>query len=106
MKSPSSAFCPKGLNKTVSLAVTGASQTITTDTGYIVGNQVRIANVGTKTVFLEFGASGTTPTAATATSIPMLANTVEVFTVPPLCVVAAIASDTGSTIYITPGEGL
>lgn len=100
-----SAFAPKLSASTVSLAVTGSSQTLNTDTeGRLI--HFRLVNAGTQTIFLEFGSNMTSPTASTSTSLPMLANTVEVFTLPPKCIVAAIAATTGSTLYVTPGEGI
>lgn len=100
---PSHAFAPIAATKT--LAITGTSAAIAT-TGNNLSGQYRIANVGTQTVFIVVGAAGTTPTATVAAGIPLLANTVEVFTFPPTVVVAGIAAAAGSTLYITPGQGV
>ena len=67
---------------------------------------IRVANIGTQTVFLEQVESAATAATVTA-SVPILANTVEVFTFPNDKVgVAVIAAGAGSQIYVTPGEGL
>jgi hypothetical protein len=102
-----SAFNPRVTNRTVNLAVTASSTTVSTiPTGgaQVADCNYRIANIGTNVVFIEIGVG--TPTAALATSMPLLPNAVESFTGPPGATIAAIAASTGNTIYITPGEGL
>lgn len=100
------AFKPFKANATVNEAVDGAADTLALGTGVGVGTfQVRVANIGTQTIYIDFGTASTV--AAVATSIPMLANTVEVFTVPnDVTHIAHIAGDVGSTVYVTVGEGL
>jgi len=62
---------------------------------------VRIANNGSNPVFLSF-----VTTATTTQGMCMLGNTVEVFTLPQECTaVSLIAIATGSTVYVTEGEG-
>ena len=99
------AFFPKKDNSTVSLAVTASNQALISGSGSTNGNQIRILNLGARTVWLEFGLPGASPVAAAATSMPMLANSVEVFSVSKHTVIAAISDGTGNTIYVTPGEG-
>jgi hypothetical protein len=106
------AFMPRGNNRTTSIAVTAASQTLNTaanssaaaqgaaDTNYVV------TNIGANTVFLELGLAGTVPVAAVATSMPILPNSQFVLSGPPNAVAAVIAGATGNTIYFTPGEGI
>jgi hypothetical protein len=101
------AFAPRRVNLTQNIAVTASSTTLamiqitgTSDINY------RLVNSGANVIFIEFGATGTTPVAALATSMPMLPNTVESFTGPPGTVIAVIASAVGNTLYVTPGEGL
>lgn len=86
---------------TVNGAVTASSAAITV--ALTAGsNAVRLTNVGTQTVFWRFG----TGTASVSTDTPMLANTVEVFEIPPqITSITAIAAAAGSTLYITPGIG-
>lgn len=99
------AFRPQGVNNTVNLAVTGTSQTLAIPNTAQGTRALRIVNSGTQTVFLDFVT--TTGTAVATTSMPMLANTIEIFTFGnDITHVSAIAATTGSTIYITPGEGL
>lgn len=64
---------------------------------------VRLANIGTATIFVTL--DGTTPTVNNA--IPMLANTVEAFSMPVGKLdVKHIAAAAGSTLYVTPGRGI
>jgi hypothetical protein len=89
---------------TQNAAVTGSAATITfvSKTSDLDG-AVRVANIGTQTVFIRL--DGTTPT--TSTGIPLLAGTAEVFSVPTgSTTVKHIAAATGSTIYVTPGRGV
>lgn len=99
-----SAFSPTG--GCTSLAVTASSQTLTPDASGMM-SQYRILVDGTVKVFIRFGAAGSSPVATVADpSIPLFPGVVEVFTLPPGVVIAAIAASTGSTIYVTPGEGM
>jgi hypothetical protein len=101
------AFAPRKVNLTQNIAVTASSATLamTQITG-VNDINFRLVNSGANVIFIEFGATGTTPTAALATSMPMLPNTVESFTGPPGTVIAVISAATGNTLYVTPGEGL
>lgn len=67
---------------------------------------LRIVNVGTAIVFVELtetNSASATPT----TSTPILPNTVEIFTIANDEIgIAFVGSAAGSTLYITPGEGL
>lgn len=98
------AFKPLGVNKTVNVAVTATSQLLAVPNVPYGTLALRMANVGTQTIFIDFVT--TTGTAVATTSIPLLANTVEVFTLGnDITHVSAIAGTTGSTLYITYGEG-
>jgi len=97
---------PTNSQNTVNLAVTGSSASValvgTPGQGY---QSVRISNVGTQTVFVSFSTGA--GSASTATDMPVLAGTVEVFWLPkPITNVNAIAAGAGSTIYCTVGEGI
>jgi hypothetical protein len=96
------AFQPTGA--TVNEAVTGSAETVSIAARLPdVDGAVRIANIGTVTIFITL--DGTT--AAVATGIPILANTVECFSMPQGKVaIKHIASGAGSTIYVTPGRGV
>lgn len=67
---------------------------------------IRVANVGANVVFMEQVESAATA-ATVAASVPILPNTVEVFTFPNDKIgVAFISASAGNTVYVTPGEGL
>lgn len=99
------AFRPLGVNKTVLLAVTAASLSLPIPDVPFGTRALRVANIGTQTVFLDFVT--TVGVASVTTSIPLLANTVEIFTIGnDITALQAIAPAIGSTLYITYGEGL
>lgn len=85
-------------------AVTTSAETITLTTALSDRDGVvRIANIGTQTIFLTF--DGTTPTVNNG--VAMIANSVEVFSMPAAkLAIKHIAAATGSTIYVTPGRGV
>lgn len=98
-------FGPLQNNNTVNLAVTASNQTLTITPSGIGYRSIRVVNAGTQTVFLKFGSSASV--ASTTTSLPMLANTVEVFVLDnDTTAIAAIAGSTGSTIYVDVGQGI
>jgi hypothetical protein len=100
-------FAPYLPTTTVNLAVTAAAQAVpVVDTAARMVN-FRIANVGTQTVFfLAAGQGQAAPVATAANGIPLLPNTAETFTLPPNPQISAIAASTGSTLYVTSGEGV
>lgn len=99
------AFRPLGNNKTVSIVTTGASQSLTIPDVPFGTRSVRIVNSGTDISFIEF-AQGTI-TAALATSMPMLPNTVEVFTIGnDITTLRVIGAAGANNLYVTYGEGL
>lgn len=91
---------------TVTRAVTTSSARVAITAPLNNGEfQVRLANVGSYTTFVNFG--DVTVTATVAAGLPLLANTVEVFTVPADVTYVAAINDTGgsATLYITTGQG-
>lgn len=89
---------------TVNTAVTGTSANVAITRSGIGTQTIRVANIGTVTIFIEMGTSSGI-TATTAASMPVLANTVETFLLPNnITHLAAIASGAGSTMYVTTGE--
>jgi len=89
---------------TVNIAVTASSQVLAINSTPIGVRSVRVVNTGTQTIFLKFGIS--TTTATLADGFPVLSNTVETFLLQnEVTHVACIASATGSTLYVTVGEG-
>lgn len=90
-----------GAATTQNVAVTTASQSITINAAAARDGTVRLANIGSQTVFVSFGAA-----AVVATSTPLLLNSAEAFSVPlGVTAVHVIASATGSTLYVTEGTG-
>lgn len=96
-----------GTNTAVTV-VTGTAQNVICDVTGTPGQffNYRMVNSGTQVIFFNPGQSGVTPAAATTSSMPMLANTVEVFTGAPNLTISVIAGTTGSTLYCTAGTGL
>ena len=96
-------FTPVGA--TVVLSVTtssgNAARTMINSAG---GAELRIANTGVVTAFVEFG--GGSVAATTTASFPVLPGTVEVFGINPLAThVAAITSASSTTLHLTTGRG-
>lgn len=76
------------------------------------GNQYRIINPGTVTVFLGFGDSSANATnnavvvANSQPSIPLLPGTDEILTFIPNAYFTGITASGNTAIYIMPGDGL
>lgn len=89
---------------TTALAVTESNQTLTlSPNGGAMTRSIRLVNIGTQTVFVALG----TVTSSVTTSMPILANSVEVFTLPAgITTLSVIAAGTGSTLYATVGDGV
>jgi hypothetical protein len=88
---------------TSNIVVTGSNQTFTlSPTVGSDGGTVRMTNIGTQTVFVALG----TVTASLTTSMPVLANSIETFSLPGgVNTLSVIAASTGSTLYATVGQG-
>lgn len=94
-------FEPTDATQTDTVTATAKTITLTRAVSDVAGT-VRIANIGTNTIFIRL--DGVTPTNANA--IAMIANSVEVFSVPTgKLTVKYIADATGNSIYVTPGRG-
>lgn len=93
------AFSQVGATKNV--AVTDSAQTLTFTDGGAAADVVRLANIGTQTVFVNFQA-----TATAANGIPILAGTAETFAKGAATSLSAIAGAVGSTLYATTGMGV
>lgn len=76
------------------------------------GNQYRVINTGTVTVFMGYGATASDATnntalvTSTGPSFPILPNTDEILTFVPNAYFTGITSSGAAVIYITPGDGL
>lgn len=92
----------KPLAATQNVAVTNTNQNITLN--FTAGTRcVRVVNVGTETVFINFNAAATT-----ASGLPVPAGQTELFTVQnDITTIGVIAATGGAnTLYSTVGEGL
>lgn len=73
------------------------------------GNQYRVINNGSVTVFLGFasdGANAASKAANVATSLPILPNTDEILTFIPNAYFTGKTASGTAVMYITPGDGL
>lgn len=76
------------------------------------GNQYRIINAGTNTVFLGYGTtsaeanSAASVITATGEALPLLAGTDEILTFVPNAYFTGITASGTAQIYITPGDGM
>lgn len=83
----------------------------TPTTGPLV--QYRIANTGTVTAWMAYGALAAVAqanavipsTGTTATSWPVLPGTVEIFTAPPGQFWSGVTAGASTAVYLTPGRG-
>jgi hypothetical protein len=105
------AFTKTG-NTVTFLAATTAPTAVQCSSTTIGGNQYRIINAGTITVFLGYGttADAANSSAQIVTSsqsaFPLLPNTDEILTFVPNAYFTGITASGNATIYITPGDGL
>lgn len=100
------AFRPLGNNKTVNIVTTTASQTLNIPNWPLGTRALRVVNLGTDTSFIEFTAT-VGLVAAVTTSMPLLPNSVEIFTVTnEMNNMRVIGTAGGNTVYITYGEGM
>jgi len=105
------AFTKTG-NTVTFLAATSAPTPVQCVSSTLGGNQYRIINAGTVTVFLGYGTSASDATNAatvvstTAPAFPLLPNTDEILTFVPNAYFTGITASSNATVYITPGDGL
>jgi hypothetical protein len=94
---------------TANVAAPTAVQCLSTTLG---GNQYRIINSGSVTVFLGYGTSasdaGNNAVVVTTTGLayPLLAGTDEILTFVPNAYFTGITSSGNAAVYITPGDGM
>ena len=101
------AFCPLGVNKTVNVAVSVVSQSLAIPDTPLGTRAIRLVVLGTQPIFIELVKQNRAAGATTTTSMAMLNNSVEVFTLPnDVTALVVIAAATGSTLYMTYGEGI
>ena len=105
------AFTKMGNTVTFTAAATAptAVQASSTTMG---GNQYRVINSGTVTVFLGYGttaseaANNAVVVTGTGPSFPLLAGTDEILTFQPNAYFTGATSSGTAVVYITPGDGL
>lgn len=105
------AFTPCG-NTITFTADTVAPAPVKALSNTLGGNQYRIVNTGSVTVFLGVGVTSalSTTNAVVVTSsqisIPIIGGTVEVLTFNPNAYFTGITSSGTAVVYVTPGDGL
>jgi len=105
------AFTQMG-NTVVFTAATSAPTPVQAASKTLGGNQYRIINPGTVTVFLGFGdssanaANNAVVVANSQPSFPLLPGTDEILTFVPNAYFTGITSSGSTVIYVTPGDGV
>ena len=93
-------------------AATSAPTPVQSSSTTLGGNQYRIINTGTVTVFLGYGTTASEATnnativTTTGPAFPLLPNTDEILTFVPNAYFTGVTSSGTATIYITCGDGL
>lgn len=105
------AFAKMG-NTVVFAASTTAPAAVQAVSTTLGGNQYRIINTGTVTVFLGYGttasdaANNAVIVSNSQNSLPILPNTDEILSFVPNAYFTGITASGTANIYITPGDGL
>jgi len=105
------AFTKTG-NTVVFTAASTAPTAVQCVSSTLGGNQYRIINAGTVTVFLGYGTSASDAgnnaavVSTTGPSFPLLAGTDEILTFVPNAYFTGVTSSGTATMYITPGDGM
>jgi Na+/phosphate symporter len=105
------AFTKTG-NTVVFTAATSAPTPVQCSSTTLGGNQYRIINAGSVTVFLGYGVLSTDASnnavvvTSTGNAFPLLAGTDEILTFVPNAYFTGITSSSTASIYITPGDGM
>lgn len=108
--SVSAPFTPSG-NTVVFTAATTAPAAVQAVSTTLGGNQYRILNAGSVTVFMGVGVTAAAANSAaisvstTAPSIPLLAGTDEILTFTPNAYFTGVTGSSTAVVYITPGDG-
>lgn len=105
------AFTKTG-NTVVFTAAATAPTAVQCSSSTLGGNQYRIINAGTVTVFLGYGTSTSDASnnavvvSSSGASFPLLAGTDEILTFVPNAYFTGATSSGTATVYITPGDGM
>lgn len=109
--SVSAPFCPSGNTVTFTAVITTPPTPVQAVSTTLGGNQYRLLNAGSVTVFLGIGTTSAQANAsatvvlATANCIPLLAGTDEIITFQPNAYFTGITGSSSAVVYITPGDG-
>jgi hypothetical protein len=99
-------------NTVTFLAASTAPAAVQCPSTTLGGNQYRIINTGTVTVFLGYGSTSSDATnnavlvTSSQNSLPILPNTDEILSFVPNAYFTGVTSSGTANIYITPGDGL
>ena len=99
-------------NTVVFLAAASAPTPVQCLSTTLGGNQYRIINAGSVTVFLGYGiassdaANNSPVVTTTGPAYPLLAGTDEILTFVPNAYFTGITATANASVYITPGDGL
>ena len=105
------AFTKTG-NTVVFTAATSAPTPVQCSSSTLGGNQYRIINAGSVTVFLGYGVASTDASnnavvvTSTGNAFPLLAGTDEILTFVPNAYFTGITATANASVYITPGDGM
>jgi hypothetical protein len=105
------AFTKTG-NTVVFTAASSAPTAVQCVSSTLGGNQYRIINAGTVTVFLGYGTSASDASnnavvvSSSEASFPLLAGTDEILTFVPNSYFTGVTSSGTATVYVTPGDGM
>ena len=105
------AFTKTG-NTVTFLAASSAPTAVQCSSSTLGGNQYRIINAGTVTVFLGYctsasdAANNAVQVTTSQTSFPLLPSTDEILTFVPNAYFTGVTASGTATVYITPGDGL
>jgi len=105
------AFTKTG-NTVVFTAATSAPTPVQCLSSTLGGNQYRIINAGSVTVFLGYGivsadaSNSAVIVTTTGSAFPLLAGTDEILTFIPNAYFTGITANSTASVYITPGDGM
>jgi len=105
------AFTKTG-NTVVFTAATSAPTPVQCSSTTLGGNQYRIINAGSVTVFLGYGmtsadaANSAVIVTSSGSAFPLLAGTDEILTFIPNAYFTGITGSSTASVYITPGDGM
>jgi len=105
------AFTKTG-NTVVFTAATSAPTPVQCLSSTLGGNQYRIINAGSVTVFLGYGivsadaSNSAVIVTSSSSAFPLLAGTDEILTFVPNAYFTGITGSSTASVYITPGDGM